>query len=137
MRLDNQRLCVTELERCSTGMAQLTQEATANAEALSEIEGQYQLIEAAAGKSVRENTDEKLTAGEITNRINELIANDPELGPIRLRLRDLQAAHETLARRLKTLEKRSMNALGAAKLHDSEARNAGFTGETNMGGRSR
>ena len=136
--LDTPTACLSELERCSTGLSQLTQEATRNREALGVVEEQMELVEAIAAAAIRDAEDTKLTATEVKGRITDFIlSTDLEIeggvGRVRLSLvreaaHSLRTEAQTLDRRLRTLEKRSMNAQSSLKAHDSESRNAAYQG---------
>lgn len=127
--LDSPAACLSELERCSAGLAHLTQEATRNREALGVVEEQLEIVESIAAAAIRDSEDTKLTATEVKGRITDLISQDEKLGKVREAAHALRAEAQTLERRLRTLEKRAMSAQSAAKMHENESRMAGYGGE--------
>jgi chromosome segregation ATPase len=134
IRLDSPAVCQAELERTSNGLAQLTQEATRNREALGVIEEQLELVESIANAAIREESDTKLTAAEVKGRAISVITADERLARIREEAHSLRAERDTLERRLRTLEKRAMNAQSSLKAHSETERMAGHAGFTEGGG---
>lgn len=122
IELDSPTACQQELERCSNGLAILTQEEVRVSQALSEVEDQYERVEAIAARAIRDNSNTKLTATEVKAKITEYVTEDPVLSQIRESLFTLNAERESLARRMRTLEKRGGFAQSALNKHSDEAR---------------
>src|SRR5688572_15353454 len=117
IELDSPVACVAELERCSNGLATLTQEITKTLEELKGAEEELEEIEAKAYLDARDSDESKVTAAEIRGRVIQAITADERMARVRADTLSLRTERETLERRLRTLEKRSSAAQSALAKH--------------------
>ena len=125
IRLDTERGCLEELQRCSNAIASLIHRFTIAVEERAVIEHGLARDEAIATVEIADSYP-KITATEMKDRVtNKLLEKDQE----RMSQKVLnEAAVTSLSARIRALEKRMSAAQSSLNQHQAEARSAGLAG---------
>ena len=123
IRLDTERGCQEELQRCSNGIASLIHEFTQAVERQAELGHEVGKVESVATVEIAD-THPKITATEMKARVTKRLDEDyGELMASRL-LNDAKVT--ALNARIRALEKRMSAAQSSLNQHQAEARSAGL-----------
>jgi hypothetical protein len=125
IRLDTERGCQDELQRCSNGIASLIHEFTRAVERQAELGHEVARVESIATVEVANNFP-KITATEMKARVAERLDKDHR-GLLASNLLN-DAKVTALTARIRALEKRMSAAQSSLNQHQAEARSAGLAG---------